>query len=356
MADAANYVPAQQHVNGVDPDDGSEHFTSADEEDDAEDIMVEFEDIDTADGPEVLKTLASCQVKWDKDVEYFFSDLEMRMELLTITSQWYKRIVLVNNLPEHVKAQLRTLLKKNKAAAGSTIYKDIKTKVRELFAKKEESLFDEAFDLVMTSTPSAFAKELVERLCECDPPLENCCQARTVAALWRKQLPGPVRQAIAGLKLKDKDSFELAMKKADDAWLSMGNKASAKHTAALTARAAPAKKLNNPPAAQPAGNGGNVDDIDGDDDEEIAAASAFNRGRGRGRFRGRGRSRGQSRGRGGKPHPSQRAGGTTRGERHADGPPESACNQHWNWGRQAFFCGRKSTCPWRDECSPPQEQ
>ena len=66
-----------------------------------EEMATEFEDIDLPDGPEVLKTLASCSVKWDKDVEWFFLDLEMRMELLSITSQWYKRIVLVNNLPEH---------------------------------------------------------------------------------------------------------------------------------------------------------------------------------------------------------------------------------------------------------------
>ena len=98
-------------------------------------IMSEFEDINGEDGPEVLKSLASCTVKWDKDVEWFLSDLEMRMELLSIKTQWYKRIVLANNLPDHVKPELKYLLKKNKTAAGATIYKDLKMKVIELFCK-----------------------------------------------------------------------------------------------------------------------------------------------------------------------------------------------------------------------------
>ena len=67
------------------------------------------------------------------------------MELVSITSQWYKRIVLQNNLPEKVLAEVKHLLKKNKASAGATAYKDLKLKVMELFAKKEETLFEEAF-------------------------------------------------------------------------------------------------------------------------------------------------------------------------------------------------------------------
>ena len=116
-------------------------------------------------------------------MQYFFSELEMHMELLTIKSQWYKRIVLANNLPPTVKEEFRALLKKTKAAAGETIYKDIKTKMLELFGRKEESLFEEASQLVMTSKPSALAKQLAELLCDCDPPLEGCCSSRSVAAL-----------------------------------------------------------------------------------------------------------------------------------------------------------------------------
>ena len=60
--------------------------------------MPDFEDVNEADGPEVLKTLASITAKWDRDVDYFLSDLEMKMELNSVKSQWYKRIVLANNL------------------------------------------------------------------------------------------------------------------------------------------------------------------------------------------------------------------------------------------------------------------
>ena len=58
----------------------------------------------------------------------------MKMELLAIKSQWYKRIVLSNNLPELVKQEVKSILKKNKAQAGPTVYKDLKYKVLELFA------------------------------------------------------------------------------------------------------------------------------------------------------------------------------------------------------------------------------
>ena len=147
--------------------------------------MSEFEDIDGTDGPEVLKSLASCRVPWDKDVTYFFADLEMHMELLTIKSAWYKRIVLANNLPDTVKPEVRHLLKKTKTQAGSTIYKELKTKIIELFGRKEEELFEEACQLILKNKPSALVKELAERLCDCDPPLHGCCSSRTVSALWR---------------------------------------------------------------------------------------------------------------------------------------------------------------------------
>ena len=41
------------------------------------------------------------------------------MEMLSIKSQWYKRIVLANNLPEGVRDEVKELLKQTQAEAGN---------------------------------------------------------------------------------------------------------------------------------------------------------------------------------------------------------------------------------------------
>ena len=46
----------------------------------------------------------------------------------------------------------------------------------------------------------------------------------------------------------------------------------------------------------------------------------------------------------GKPNPKVK----DRGDPHPDGPPETACYAHWRFGKSAYFCKKKSTCPWRD--------
>ena len=53
-----------------------------------------------------------------------------------------------------------------------------------------------------------------ECLYDCYPPLHCCWSARSVSALRRKQLPGPVRNQIAGLSLKKQENYETAMKRA----------------------------------------------------------------------------------------------------------------------------------------------
>ena len=141
------------------------------------------------------------------------------------------------------------------------------------------------------------------------------------------------------------------MRRADEVWLSMGNNAAVRHTAAV--RATRSAAAANKPSTDGAANMP-------DDDDEEAAAFTFNKGRSRGKPRGKpqhGRV-GQSWGMGGKPHPSQpsQPGATSRGDRHPDDPPEDACNQHYRWGRQEFFCSRKSSCPWRHIENAPQDQ
>ena len=292
--------------------------------------MADFEDVNEADPPEVMGKLASVKVPWDrKDVGWWFSELEMQMTLINIKSQWIKRVILSNNLPDNVKQEVKSELRKTKSQAATNIYKILKTKVLNLFGPKEGERFEEAAQLNLAAfkKPSALAKRMTELLCECDTPLEACCSAETVSALWRRQLPQQVRSAIAGTSLKT--SYDDVLQKADDVYASLG------------ASGAPVSAVGNSPD---------------EEDVEVAAFGRPNRGQQRGRPRGR--SRGGYRGgqRGGAHAQAQGQGqgqgqgqSNQRGKRHADQPPESACRNHWKFGRAAYFCNSPETCPWASE-------
>ena len=185
----------------------------------------------------------------------------------------------------------------------------------------------------MTHKPSALAKQLIEDLCECDPPLQ-CCAGKTVSAMWRDRLPQVVKTAVAGMSLKT--DLETVLQKADDAYESLGTAGAA--TVAAVEEGAQADK-----------------------DDEVAAISRSNRGRGYNNNRGNNTNRGQSRGRG--PGRGQRGswGANSRTtsnrpqDRHPDGPPENACRHHWRWGRSAYHCAQPESCPWKDQCAPKRE-
>ena len=44
---------------------------------------------------------------------------------------------------------------------------------------------------------------------------------------------------------------------------------------------------------------------------------------------------------------------TSRGPRHADNPPTDACNKHWKFGKQALYCMKPLTCPWKHIIATP---
>merc|ERR1711951_183746 len=101
--------------------------------------MAEFEDVNETDGPEVMSKLASIKVPWTpKDIRYWFFELELQMTLVNIQSQWLKRVVLANNLPDAVRGEVKELLKQTKAEAGTTIYKELKTEIIALYKPKDD--------------------------------------------------------------------------------------------------------------------------------------------------------------------------------------------------------------------------
>ena len=133
-----------------------------------------FEDINGQDGPEVMGKVGSVKIPWDEDVEYFFFDLENQMEMINVQSQWVKRSILANNLPNHIRAEVKDTLKKVRAQVGPTVYKDIKVKVIKLYGRKVGENFERASQRLLLDKPSKLAKELVEDLCKCEDPLKCC--------------------------------------------------------------------------------------------------------------------------------------------------------------------------------------
>ena len=78
--------------------------------------MADFEDIDQPEAQETLGKLSAIKVPWNRsDVRYWFFEIENQMELINIQSQWVKRCILANNLPEIVKDEVKELLKTQRA-------------------------------------------------------------------------------------------------------------------------------------------------------------------------------------------------------------------------------------------------
>ena len=83
-------------------------------------------------------------------------------------------------------------------------------------------------------------------------------------------------------------------------------------------------------------------DTDFDTSADAPALQIAAAGRGQGRYAPR------------KPPPrtgAARSGGQAKpqgreGEPHPDGPPPNACNTHYKYGKAAFTCRKKDSCPW----------
>ena len=263
-----------------------------------ENVTMDFEDENGTDGAKALEKVDSVKVTWDKDdLKFFFVEIEDAMELVQIKSQWLKKQVLSRALPPAVKSEVKDILIQRKSEAGTDIYKRLKLWLMELFGPRESDAYDEAASLVLTGKPSALCKRMIVLLCESKKPLEGCCCAKTIAALWKKQLPPVVRAAVAGMSLAT--NLDDVLKKADDVYASQGNHASV---------AAVSELDETLPALQSAG---------------VAAVSA-----------------------------AKKQQQKNRGHPHPDGPPETACYLHWKHGKSAYTCKKKSTCPWKSFTKP----
>ena len=255
--------------DGQTDDETSDDYNDANgslaDSDGAGDMANEFDTENGTDPPELLNRLDKVKVAWDhRDVEYWFTELENQMTLINCQSQWLKRVILVNNLPSGVKDEMKEYLKKTKAQAGTTIYKDMKTQILELYGQKDDEAFEKAMTFVLKDKPSALCKALYEELCDCEKPLEKCCAAKTVLGLWKRQLPQQVRTSIAGVSLKDPEALKNAMKNADNVF---------------TALKGPALQVS---AVRPAGAAAAVEQDVPEDEVAAFGRGGGPRGRGRG--------------------------------------------------------------------------
>ena len=274
-----------------------------------------FEDENGVDDEDWYKK--KVEVKWDqKDLLFFFSQLEDAMSFAGIKKQYTKRRILVTNLPKKQVDDLKGLLRLNEANAGDTPYKTAKHRLMEIYGPKEDDAYGRATNLVLTDLPSQLAKQIADQMCSCQPPLPaGCCAVKAVAGIWRMQLPQVVKTAIAGKSLAGEE-FENTLRLADDVYRSIQS-----------------------PSVATAEAGAEVGAIRG------------NQTRGRG-IGGRGRGGRGGIGRGATTPERQ----TDPDKKEEDKPPAGCCKQHKRYGKKAFYCMLPLKCPWKQHLNDPEPQ
>ena len=276
-----------------------------------------FEDENGVDDEDWYKK--KVEVKWDqKDLLFFFSQLEDAMAFAGIRKQYTKRRILVTNLPKKQVDDLKGLLRLNEANAGETPYKTAKHRLMEIYGPKEEDAYGRATNLLLTDLPSQLAKQIADQMCSCQPPLPvGCCAVRAVAGIWRMQLPQVVKTQIAGKSLAGPE-FENTLKLADDVFRSIQSP-----TVAATETGAEIGTVSSQRGNQTRGRG-------------IG-------GRGRGGRGGRGR---------GAATPDRQS---EQEKKEEEKPPTGCCKQHQRYGKKAFYCMLPLKCPWKQHLSDPEQ-
>ena len=279
------------------------------------DMAEEFDVADKADAADAQQKTSGLKLEFDRqDVEFWFQQLEMHLTTSGVNAQWTKRLLLHKLLPSDIVSEVKDLLRKNKASAGATPYKDLKDRILDTFGKKVEDAYAEAEALVLTGKPSQLLNTIINKICTSHPNLEGCCTAGVISGMWRKKLPTEVQQRIAGRSMQGKDALRDIMQTADAVHATL---AGATPVAALTAAA-----TYNPA----------LDDSADAPALQVAAVGRYSRPPPR------------------KNYPPTRTPATggkpDRGNPHPDGPPPNACNLHWKYGKAALKCRKEDKCPW----------
>ena len=317
--------------------------------------MVAFEDEKGTNPTDVHQKLYQVKSRYEfnkADLKFWFNQFESRLQDCGVKNQWTKRRQLANQLPQEAIDEVKSLLELNESEAGLTPYKDLKTQLFELYAPKHEELFQKAMDALMTSTPSALLKKLTDLICQKRPCLDNCCCAGLISGMWRAKLPAEVRKAVANIKLT-KESMKSLGETADAFWRSTlvpaGRMAASVAAIKPKVNTIPVTPPHVPPPKQPAGippdwppnlvmavQEGQPEPITLDSlaTQMNQLAAVVKKGY-----------------QGNKPrNPNQttaRPNGRKNLTKHPDNPPPGVCNQHYSFGKTAWFCQMPDDCPWR---------
>ena len=142
--------------------------------------------------------------------------------------------------------------------------------------------------------------------------------------MWRAQLPKAVKNAVAGKSLTG-GNLDTVLKLADAVYKANGSK----------------------PAPQVAGAGA-AEQAEGAAGGQLAAFGKKNQ---------KGKKQDQSKqnrnqGQNQTSTSQSRKNKPNTGPRHPDGPPDSVCQKHWQFGKNADYCMNVRKCPWKDYLSP----
>ena len=336
-------------------------------------IMVDYDAEDGTDKADAMfKAITALKgYKWEPtDLNYYFNQVEIKMQTQGVLKQWTKLQVITTILPENVLSELKPILRKKESEfTDKNSYLLLKNEVLRIFGQPEEARFERAMGRVLTDQPSQLARALVDDLC--DNELQGCCCRRTVGGLWKRQLPSGVVQAIADTPF-DAANYRSVLQTADNVF-----KSTKRNVIPGVAAVAPPSFPGQFSDTGPTGTLDTAFHQSFPDSGQAIAAYSYGRGggrggrgswRGQGQGQGRGTSRGQRGGRGG--NQSFRGTGSARGgggasggngggaqrnahprhktPRHADQPPWESCFRHWTHGKSAHFCMEPGTCPWKD--------
>ena len=163
-------------------------------------IMTLFHDQNEADDEEYYKKLGTLKNRNfnPKEPEFWFTGIETSMKHMGVKNQWSKREILHSLLPDQIQIEVKHILKKDQANAGTHPYRTLKMELLKLYAPKAEAAFELALSRNMSGKPSALLKQLIDDICACDEPLATKCCQRTLWGMWARKLPPTIRQKIAG--------------------------------------------------------------------------------------------------------------------------------------------------------------
>ena len=274
------------------------------------------------------------------------------MGMSGVKKQYTKFQILSEILPGKVQEEVKPLLRKSETEfPNNDAYKQLKTRVLQIFGPRPEEAMEKALGRVLTGKPSQLARLLVNDLCQDE--LDCRCCPKVVLALWQRHLPSAVRAGIASTTF-NKANFDEICQLADDIFStqSASTKAQAYQMSAMSAISSPGSAAASAPSPSPSASLNETQPAIPYPQPEVNAirgGSARSRGRGRGNGRG-GRGRGTS-----NANQEQRHKGT----KHPDLPAGvwRGCAMHFKWGRGSYFCSEPSTCPWKDVyASKPAKQ